>query len=567
MKTTIDGGEGLLEAFRALGIDCIFSSPGSEWAPVWEAVARQQHEGRPGPRYLDLWHETLAVGMATGYALVTQRCQAVLLHAGGGLLQGTCAIQGALLQGAPMLVFSSESNSYGEREGVDPGSQWYRNLSVVGGVHGLVQPIVKWASQVPGIETLYESVLRTGEMAVRAPTGPTYLNVPVEVLLEPWEAPQHARRVPPPARKVSPQSELDAVAELLVAAQNPVVLVETLGRSAGGFAALVELCDTLAIPVIEPQSAVCANFPRDHELHLGGTADDFMGSADLVLLVNCRAPWYPPSRKPGLARTVVIDEVPQRPHVVYQVLHADVYLEGEAPDTLRGLAAAARRIGFDTAPVAERRARHAATHARQAARTEAAERSALDRDDAIDAALPARLLRDLCGPEAIVVDESITHSRIIQQHLRCNHEGHYHYVQGGLGLGLAVALGVKLAAPDKLVVMTVGDGAFLYNPVIPALAASRDHGLALLVLVFNNGRYLSMQHNHRRFYPDGVHAGTGSGLGVDLSTQPDLASFAAPFGLHGETVRSPERLPAALADALRAVRDGRTAIVNVIVTK
>ncbi|VCU70418.1 Benzoylformate decarboxylase [Pigmentiphaga humi] len=567
MKAYVDGGEGLLEAFRNLGVDYIFSSPGSEWAPVWEAVARQRHENLPGPRYMDLWHETLAVGMATGYALMTHRPQAVLLHAGGGLLQGTCAIQGAQLSGAPMVIFSSESNSYGERESVDPGSQWYRNLSIVGGVHGLVQPIVKWANQVPGIETMYEMVLRTGEMSMRAPTGPTYLGIPVEVLLEPWESPAHPRKVPAPARKVSPPDELDAVARMLAEARQPVVLTESAGRSPGGMEALVRLCEQLAIPVIEPQSAVCTNFPRSHELHLGGSADDFMGSADLVLLVNCRAPWYPPSRKPTGARTVVLDEVPQRPHIVYQVLHADVYLEGDVPATLDGLLAAVQRVGFDAALVRERRARHHATHARQHDRADQAERQALERSDAIDPVLVTRLLRETCAPETVFVDETITHSRLVQQHLRCDRPASYHYVQGGLGQGIAVALGVKLAAGGRPVVLTVGDGSFLYNPIVQSLGASRDQNLPLLIVIYNNGKYLSMQYNHRRYYPDGVAAETGSGLGSDLSTQPDLASLAGPFGMHGETVRTPDRLPQALADAAAAVAAGRTAILNVIVAK
>jgi len=104
VKRSIDGGEALLAAFRALRADYVFCCSGSEWAPVWEAVARAQVEGTAGPKYLDLWHETVAAGMATGYALITRRSQPVLLHAGPGLLQGACAIHGALLSGAPLLV-------------------------------------------------------------------------------------------------------------------------------------------------------------------------------------------------------------------------------------------------------------------------------------------------------------------------------------------------------------------------------------------------------------------------------------------------------------------------------
>ena len=89
MKNYMDGGEAILEAFRKLKIDYILSSPGSEWSPVWEALVRQKIGNRAGPAYIDCWHETLAVNMATGYTLMTGRPQAVLVHAGVGLLQGS----------------------------------------------------------------------------------------------------------------------------------------------------------------------------------------------------------------------------------------------------------------------------------------------------------------------------------------------------------------------------------------------------------------------------------------------------------------------------------------------
>src|SRR5690242_19439362 len=75
MKNYLDGGEAILEAFRKLKIDYIMSSPGSEWSPVWEALARQKLENRAGPTFIESWHETLAVNMAAGYTLITERPQ------------------------------------------------------------------------------------------------------------------------------------------------------------------------------------------------------------------------------------------------------------------------------------------------------------------------------------------------------------------------------------------------------------------------------------------------------------------------------------------------------------
>ena len=94
-RELVDGGEAVLEAFRNLDIDYIIASPGSDWPSVWEALARQKINEADGPRYIDTWHETLAVTMAMGYTRVTGKLQAVLLHAGVGLLQGSLGIHGA----------------------------------------------------------------------------------------------------------------------------------------------------------------------------------------------------------------------------------------------------------------------------------------------------------------------------------------------------------------------------------------------------------------------------------------------------------------------------------------
>jgi acetolactate synthase I/II/III large subunit len=196
MKNYLDGGEAILEAFRKLKIDYIMSSPGSEWSPIWEALARQTLENRAGPTFVESWHETLAVNMATGYTLITGRPQAVLLHAGVGVLQGSMGIHGALQNEVPMVVMSGESQTLGENPDLDIEQQWYGGLTV-GGIERFVEPVTKWARAVTSPYTLYESVIRAGEMAQRAPKGPIYLNVALEHMLHDWTPPASPREVPP----------------------------------------------------------------------------------------------------------------------------------------------------------------------------------------------------------------------------------------------------------------------------------------------------------------------------------------------------------------------------------
>src|SRR5580692_9457335 len=566
----LDGGEALIRAAADLGSDYVFSSSGSEWAPVWEAYARRAEAGDETLPYVDVTHETTAVGMATGYAAVTGRPQVVLLHAAAGLLQGANAIHGALLTGAPLVVCSGESAGYGDAAGPDPGSQWYRNLSVVGGPQGVAAPFTKWACAAADVSVLYGMVKRAGELAAQAPAGPVYVNTPVETLLAPWRPSPVDRPAPPPGRTVADPRDIEAAARLIAGATNPVLATETAGRDPEAFAALVELAELLALPVVEPQSALCSNFPRTSLLHAGGELAGLAAEADLVILLGCRAPWYPPSAKPGEATVLVIDETPHRPHIAYQVLTADRYVGGEMAAAVRALTARLRETGFDSEAVQARRARLADAHAAAEAKRRGAEEKALaagDDDGAVDPVAVAAALRDAIGPDAVVVDETITHSRLIAQHLMAESAGRYRYVQGGLGQGLGVALGVKLALGERLVAFTVGDGSWLYNPVLPGLMASAQYGLPVLVVVFNNGKYLSMRHNHRRVYPDSVAARTGYQLGVDLSAQPDVAAVAAAACAAGFTVSNANELAPALDQAIAAVRGGRTAVVNVSLTR
>ena len=567
---SLDGGDAVLRAATDLGADYIFSSAGSEWAPVWEALARRDATGEPavGPRYLDLAHETLAVAMATGYANVTGRGQVVLLHAAAGLLQGANAIHGALLAGAPMVVCSGESAGYGDAAGPDPGSQWYRNLSVVGGPQAVAAPFTKWSNAAADTSVLYGMLKRAGELAAQAPAGPVYVNTPVEVLLAPW---QPAATAPVPAisgTTVAVPEDVATAVRLLAAARRPVLAVETAGRDPEAFAALVELAGLLALPVVEPQSAVSSNFPRANPLHAGGDLSPLAAEADLVVLLGCRSPWYPPSAKPGNATVLVIDEVPHRPHMAYQVLTADHYVGGATAPTVRAITAGVRAAGFDTAAVEARRKRLAAAHAADQEKRLAAESKALSAaGGTVDPAAVAATLRELIGDDAVVVDETITHSRVLARHLMAGTPGRYGYVQGGLGQGLGVALGAKLALGDRLTVLTVGDGTWLYNPVPAGLMAAAQHGLPLLVVIFNNKKYLSMRFNLTRAYPDGVYVANKKGYGVDLSAQPDAAAVAAAAGAAGFTVATTPELAPTLEKAIAAVRAGQTAVVNVLLTR
>ncbi len=561
MKNRFDGGEAIVEGFRKLGVDYILSSPGTEWAPVWEAMADQIHRREEGPKLLDVWHETLAVDMAAGYTLATGRMQGVLLHAGSGLLQGAMGIHGAFVAGVPMVVISGESMTYGEQPEFDPGAQWINNLSIVGGTTHLVDSIVKYASVAGSAHTLYESVVRAGELAQRQPTGPTYLSVSTETLMDSWTPPVNPRAVPPAPRILTAPEDIEKLAAQIAKAKHPVVLTEGAGQEVETYEALVALCDKFALPVVEKPGALFANFPKSHPLHQGTDIKPFWREMDLAIVVRARVPWYPPSNRPPKAVIAMVDEAPHNMAMVYQSHQADMYLEGNVAQTLRDLADAATP---DKATVEARRKELAAAHDAMIEKRDAQQAEAR-RKTPIDPAWLCASLNAVMPDDTIYIDEVTTHTALLRQHLVWDKPQSLFTRQGGLGQGLGLSLGIKLAKPERPVVTLIGDGAFLYNPALGSLGAARDYNLPIMAVIFNNKKYAAMQGMHLKMYPDGIAAETDVYHGTHINA-PDFVKVAESVGGYGEQVTDPEKLQDALKRGLEANRSGKPAIIDVIVT-
>ena len=554
MTERLDGGDAILEALRNLDVDYIISSPGSEWPSVWEALARQKVNEQPGPTYINCWHETLAVAMASGYTRMTGRMQAVLLHAGVGVLQGSMGIHGAYQAEVPMLVASGESSTYGEVAEMDPGPQWLRNLSIVGGPNRLVEPFTKWSNRITSASTLYETFARAGELAQRTPKGPTFLNVPIETMLEEW-TPSRPLKHRPAAPVSHPDPDaVGRVADLICGASNPVIVADSAGRTPAGFNALVSLAESRGIPVFEGEGPSYNNFPKSHPLHHGYDLKREMDSFDLFLVIGNRAPWYPPSAGPS-AMVVVIDEYPVKEYMVHQDLQADLYLEGSLPVTLSALDAAVRQHSDGPPPALP-------PHANPVWERYSALGAGTETASPIDPGFLCNTISETLPSNTVFVDETILHRAQILRRIAWDNPLSYLRPAGGLGQGLGIALGAKLAAPERPVTALIGDGSFLYNPITQSLGVARESDLPILIVVFNNASYAAMKSLHHSFYPNGTAVETGIYHGVDIPG-PEYSELAKPFGGHGERVEDPTRLKGALLDAQAAVDAGRVAIVDV----
>jgi len=378
--------------------------------------------------------------------------------------------------------------------------------------------------------------------------------------MDAWTPPANPRKVPPAPRVLTAPEDIEKLAAQLSKAKRPVVLTEGAGQEVETYDALVSLCEKFAIPVVEKPGALFANFPKDHPLYQGTDIKPFWNDMDLAIVVRARVPWYPPSNRPPKAVVAIVDEAPHNMAMAYQSNQADMYLEGNAAQSLRDLADAAT---VDKVAVEARRKELAAAHDALVDKRNAAQAAARKKTP-IDPVWLCASLNAVMPKDTIYIDEVTTHTGLLRQHLVWNEPQCLFTRQGGLGQGLGLSLGIKLGKPERPVVTLIGDGAFLYNPVLGSLGAARDYNLPILVVVFNNKKYAAMQGMHQKMYPDGIAVEMDLYHGTHINP-PDFVKVAECVGGYGEQVTDPEKLQDALKRGLEANRSGKPAIIDVIV--
>ena len=193
-ENNMRGGQAMLKAMHGAESILFLSSPGSEWPPVWEALAEQSAQGMKKPKYMNCRHEAVAVAMAAGYTKVTGRPQVVMLHATAGPLNAAMTLRAALHERTPMVIISGEIAAYGENTRVaDPGGQWLHDLTDLGGSPDLLRGCVKWADRVMAPELFGPTIERAVRIAIEPPAGPVLIGIPFECMMEEVNLPEHGK--------------------------------------------------------------------------------------------------------------------------------------------------------------------------------------------------------------------------------------------------------------------------------------------------------------------------------------------------------------------------------------
>jgi acetolactate synthase-1/2/3 large subunit len=555
--------EAYLELLASRGVKYFFGNSGTDFAPIIEAFAKRSAAGDHSLMPITVPHEITAVAMAHGYTMITGKPQAVMVH----VIVGTANALGGIINAAKVRVpifFTAGRTPLTEQGPVgtrDLGIHWAQESFDQGAI---VREFVKWDYELRLASQLETVVDRALAIAQSEPFGPVYLTLPREVLAETITHFQYTQpsRIKSAAATVPDADTVRKAAETIAAARNPLAVVQSLGRQPQAVEALVELAQTAGLPVVE-QWPTHVNVPQDHALHAGYDPQPYLQEADLIVVIEADAPWFPRfSAPPPETPVIQIGLDPLFSDYPLRGFASDITLAGVPRHTLRALKEALLAIGLDAAEVNARserwRQRNSALRKSWQANTEAVQKS-----HPIDMAWVSACIGRRLDERTIVVNEYD-----LDTTQTCfTRPGTYfrHSPAGSLGWGLGAALGAKLAKPDHKVICCVGDGAYIFGVPTAVHQVAQANRLPVLFIVFNNGCWNASRQTAFNYAPNGYAVKAPSVPLCEIKPSLDYEKICQAAGGYGERVEYADDLPAAIDRALAVIEtENRQALLNVI---
>src|SRR6266480_534941 len=541
-QNEIWGSDAIAALLRALDIPYIALNPGASFRGLHDSLVN--YLGNERPQLLLCLHEESAVAIAHGYAKASGRMMGVALHSNVGLMHATMAIFNAWCDRVPMLILGATGPWDAARRRL-----WIDWIHTSADQGALVRDYTKWDNQPGSVPAAWEALLRAAQIANTAPRGPTYVNLDAalrETKIGPLPPlPDVSRYRAPEA--VLPKAELiDAAAQLLSAAERPVILAGRFARTGAGWKSRVALAEKLQASVLTDLKAG-ASFPTDHPLHvappatfLHENAREALREADVVLSLDwidtagaLKQAW---GDAPIEAKVILVspDAHAHRGWSMdYQGLPpADVYLMCE-PDAVVPLLLEA--VESRAAAAAEQRAEETTT----------------------DKTLSLRALAD--GFNTATAGLNVCLARLpLGWNGAYRHFKHpFDYLGGDGGGGVGAGPGMIVGAG------ILGDGDFLMG--VTALWTAAHYRIPCLLIVANNRSFYNDELHQERVAHERGRPVENKWIGQRIDEPDiDLASMAGAQGAFGiGPVTDLAELQPSLARAIELVREGNVCVVDV----
>lgn len=562
-KTSITAGGALFGKLKALGVDYVFANSGTDFPPIIEGLIEARQKGIDLPTPVTCPHEHVAMGMAHGFFQISGRAQAVMLHTNVGLSNGVTGAINASCDHIPMILMSGrtpvmEKDRFGARTvPIGWGQEMFDQTA-------MVRETSKWDYELRFPEQLPDLLDRAWAISNSTPKGPVYLSLPREVLCEltPPDGLDEPSRMAPVATAPDATSLAEA-AHLLANAKNPLIISQRGLGSQATFDAFSSFVSNWALPVSQ-YWANQLSLPVSHPMHIGGQPESALSEADVILVINSLAPWWPDKvTLRADAKVIQLGPDPLFSRTPIRNFQANVTLSGETPDTLQALITEMGRHDRDQARIAARY-----TKTSQLARADQA--AVMAQAKSGQSGPMTKDWVSLCLGQAIKGRKATVFHELGAPLGPLDLEDHQSYFaephSGGLGWGLPAALGAQLADPERLVFATMGDGSYMFsNPTACHLVAEAMQ-LPVIVLVLNNEEWGAVRKSVGGLYKDGLAAKSNDVPLTRLQPSPDFTKTADASRAYTETVRHGSELPDALNRAIRvATEEKRQVLLNIAI--
>lgn len=577
---TTSGSDFMLDVLKSMGFEYAVATCGSSFKGLHESIVN--YGKNAAPEWLSTTHEETSVAIAQGYAKIENKPLLVCVHGTVGLQHASMAVYDAFCDRVP--VFMIEGNTF-DADLRDNAVHWVHSSQ---DDVAMVRDFVKWDDRPASLQHFAESAVRGYKLATTPPMGPVILAVDTEMQEGP--IPEGVKPIIPKLPVTAmPQGESGAVAEaakLLVAAENPVIVAESYGRSQAAVDRLVELAEILQCGVIDVSARM--NFPTHHPLNQtsrGGRG--VVGQADVILGLEVIDFWgithqfrdhiIASSRattKPG-AKIISISSndlfIKSNFQNFQRFEPVDLAIAADAATTMPSLIEAVNREidANKRAKFAERGAKLADAHKAALAKVRQDAAYGWDTSPVSTARLCAELFDQLRNEDYSFASTKQSGISNWPQKLWAM-DKYYHYTGesggNGIGFGAAGAVGVALANKKhgRITVTIQPDGDLMMGPGILWTAA--HHKIPILYVMHNNRawhqEYMGLQEmaGRRMRGAETAHIGT-------TIREPfiDYAAVAKGMGVYAEgPISNPADLGPALRRAIAVVKRGEPALLDVL---
>ena len=561
-----------IEGLVDLGVEYLFSNLGTDHVSLIEALAQWDRAGRAHPRVVLCPHENVAVHMAGGYAALTGRGQAVMVHVDAGTANASMGMHNLFRGRLPVFLMAGRApySLHGEL----PGSRdnYVHFVQDPYDIGNLVRSYVKWEYTLPSGVVAKEALRRGHALMQSDPPGPVYMTLPRETLAETWE--ESAIRAYPESRYGAvaaggtDPATVARIAEQLLAAKNPIAITAYLGRKPEAVAVLDALARECGIRVFE-FNPTYLNIPRDSPCFAGYDPKAAIAEADVGLLLDVDVPWIPKyvADNPAL-RWIQVDVDAIKKDFPMWGFPTELRVQGDCATVLAQVLEIVRAradAGFRASAVKRIAGWEGERKGRQHRVASAAAQTG--KVDAISPDYVCAELNAVLDQNDIVINEAIRNTfAVLNQIPRSRAQTYIGLAGGGLRFSGGMALGAKLARPGSRVVQIIGDGGFHFSTPSSVYAVAQQYGLPIFTVVLDNGGWQAVKEAVLRVYPEGTAVAVDDFQARLSGGQRRFDQVAGAFGAHAETVNDPEQLGAAVRRCLAAVDAGRAAVLAVRVT-